>query len=177
MTRLFLSFLIAIWFTCTAAFQPRVTLSATKHNNHKVGGRQQQQVPLVAPTVPVSATAASDDSSSSSSSSQPFTKARLHNQSWFRSAAILSALTLAGIKSPIPASTSATLHLLAFGTFIGTVIYTTFIAGITMFKNLPRQTFGRLQSKLFPKYFNLCSISVVLQVRRSCRRGEIYTAN
>jgi hypothetical protein len=26
----------------------------------------------------------------------------------------------------------------------------TLIAGLTMFKNMPRQTFGRVQSKLFP---------------------------
>lgn len=30
-------------------------------------------------------------------------------------------------------------HLLAFGTYVGTNIWTTFIAGLTMFKNLPRQ--------------------------------------
>lgn len=30
-------------------------------------------------------------------------------------------------------------HLIAFGTFLGTNIWTTFVAGLTMFKNLPRQ--------------------------------------
>jgi hypothetical protein len=54
---------------------------------------------------------------------------------------------------------------LAFGTWFGTVFYTTFIAGLTMHNNLPRQTFGKLQSKLFPKYFLLCTISILLQVR------------
>jgi hypothetical protein len=33
-----------------------------------------------------------------------------------------------------------------------------------MYKNLPRQTFGKLQSKLFPKYFNLCSVAIVVQL-------------
>ena len=33
-----------------------------------------------------------------------------------------------------------------------------------MFKNLPRQTFGKLQSKLFPKYFSLCSLTIMLQI-------------
>lgn len=33
--------------------------------------------------------------------------------------------------------------------------WTSFIFGIVAFRNLPRQTFGRLQSKLFPKYFSL----------------------
>lgn len=43
-------------------------------------------------------------------------------------------------------------HLLSFSTWLGSVLYTTFVLGIVAFKNLPRQTFGRLQSKLFPMY-------------------------
>jgi len=57
------------------------------------------------------------------------------------------------------------MHLFAFSTWFGTMIYTTFIFGITAFKNLPRQTFGKLQAKLFPKYFSLGSICLVIQVR------------
>ena len=41
-----------------------------------------------------------------------------------------------------------------------------------MFQNLPRQTFGKLQAKLFPKYFLLCTISILLQVR-SCRQSSL----
>ena len=33
-------------------------------------------------------------------------------------------------------------HLIAFGTFLGTNIWTTFVAGLTMFKNLPRQVWS-----------------------------------
>jgi Domain of unknown function (DUF4149) len=56
--------------------------------------------------------------------------------------------------------------LLSFSTWFGTMVYTTFVLGITMFKNLPRKTFGNLQAKLFPKYFALSSIAIVLQVRQ-----------
>ena len=59
---------------------------------------------------------------------------------------------------------AATLHLLSFGTWFGTVMHTTFVAGITMFKNLPRRTFGKLQSKLFPLYFQLCTGMIGIQV-------------
>lgn len=100
--------------------------------------------------------------------SEPWTKPRLHNNPLVRSGLLLSALALAGLSSPfdkLPSTACATLHLLSFGTWFGTVFYTTFVAGITMFKALPRQTFGKLQSKLFPKYFSLCSLCVVLQVR------------
>jgi hypothetical protein len=45
------------------------------------------------------------------------------------------------------------------------VVHTTFVAGITMFKNLPRRVFGTLQSKLFPLYFRLCSGMIGVQVR------------
>jgi len=29
----------------------------------------------------------------------------------------------------------------------------TFVAGLTMFKNMPRQMFGKVLAKIFPKYF------------------------
>lgn len=98
-----------------------------------------------------------------------WTKARVWNTKLFRSAAILAALGAAGYVSgsplaSLPGKTAATIHLLSFGTWFGTVFYTTFIAGITMFKNLPRKTFGRLQSKLFPKYFMLSAVAILLQL-------------
>jgi hypothetical protein len=33
-----------------------------------------------------------------------------------------------------------------------------------MFKNLPRQVFGKLQAKLLPKYFALGSVTLLLQL-------------
>jgi len=99
---------------------------------------------------------------------EDWTKKRLHNTQAFRSAALLGALVAAGMSSSvggrIPNASAAAVHVLSFGTWFGSVAYTTFVAGITMFTNLPRQTFGKLQSKLFPKYFSLCSIALVLQV-------------
>ena len=55
----------------------------------------------------------------------------------------------------------AGVHLFAFSYWFGSQLYTTFVAGITMYKNLPRQTFGKLQAKLFPKYFAGGSISLL----------------
>jgi hypothetical protein len=45
----------------------------------------------------------------------------------------------------LPSHVAAFIHVNSWGLLIGTNLWTTFIAGITMFKNLPRQTFGRLQ--------------------------------
>eukprot|EP00541_Cyclophora_tenuis_P010112 CAMPEP_0116544744 /NCGR_PEP_ID=MMETSP0397-20121206/2282_1 /TAXON_ID=216820 /ORGANISM="Cyclophora tenuis, Strain ECT3854" /LENGTH=221 /DNA_ID=CAMNT_0004068979 /DNA_START=77 /DNA_END=743 /DNA_ORIENTATION=- len=98
-----------------------------------------------------------------------WTPARLHhNSNIFRAAAIVLALVWVS-GSPTKSlymsrKAAATTHILAFGTWFGTMLYTTFVAGITMYRNLPRQTFGKLQSKLFPKYFVLCTISVILQL-------------
>jgi hypothetical protein len=114
------------------------------------------------PAVPPPPTAPSDENSAAETE---WTKPRLHNSAAFRSAAILGALALAS-QSPVQpsAAVSAYVHVLAFGTWFGTVAYTTFVAGITMFKNLPRKTFGKLQAKLFPKYFMLSSATLVLQL-------------
>ena len=107
--------------------------------------------------------------SESMEESGEWTEKKLHNTPLFRSGSILAALGLAGYVSgsplaALPSKTAATVHLLAFGTWFGSVVYTTFIAGITMFKNLPRKTFGRLQSKLFPKYFMLGATTILLQL-------------
>jgi hypothetical protein len=39
------------------------------------------------------------------------------------------------------------LHLLAWGTWFGSMMYTTFVVGIVMFKTLPRQTFRDVQAR------------------------------
>lgn len=81
------------------------------------------------------------------------------NKNWVRLLAASAAVLAAARFSPSFLSSKALgfVHLLAFGTYLGTNIWTTFIAGLTMFKNLPRHTFGKLQSKLFPPYFALLS--------------------
>jgi len=100
---------------------------------------------------------------------EEWTKPRIHNTAAFRSVAILGAITAAGVSTPmarLSAQATAALHLFSFSTWFGTLAYTTFVLGITMFKNLPRQTFGKLQAKLFPKYFMLSSVAIILQVSR-----------
>lgn len=113
---------------------------------------------------------------------KPFIRPALHNSPFFRSLAILYALLFAiyqgsaagtttgalqkiGNRLVLPPNAAATVHLLSFATWFGTVVYTTFISGITMFKNLPRRVFGKIQSKLFPLYFQLCSVMIGVQVR------------
>jgi Domain of unknown function (DUF4149) len=109
-------------------------------------------------------------SSDDGANKEPWITPRLHNTAAFRSLALLGAITAAGWSSQSPlallsAQATAALHLFSFATWFGTMVYTTFVLGITMFKNLPRQTFGKLQAKLFPMYFALSSATIVLQVR------------
>jgi hypothetical protein len=164
--------LIFAIFSCILSnglgFQPSVTSRVTTTTR---GSRQlsDQQPPMLA----TSATT-SPDSSPSSEAEEEWTKPRVHNTKWFRSGAVLVALGLAGT-SPLGQLPSAqagdAIHLFSFATWFGTVFYTTFIFGLTAFKNLPRQTFGKLQAKLFPKYFALGSIAILLQVRTAMAIG------
>jgi hypothetical protein len=108
-------------------------------------------------------------SAASAAETEEWTKKRIHNTKWFRSMSIFAVMGLAGAwnKSPLtqlPTQVISLLHLLSYSIFLGTNFYTTFIAGITMFQNLPRQMFGKLQAKLFPKYFSLSSIALLTQV-------------
>ena len=73
------------------------------------------------------------------------------NKNWVRVAAIAATVAAAARGTAyLPQAGMAFVHLLAYSTWLGALVWTTFIAGIVTFKNLPRQTFGRLQSKLFP---------------------------
>lgn len=65
-------------------------------------------------------------------------------------------------KQGLPLQTSRFVHLLSTAMVVGIGDWTTFVFGIVAFKNLPRQTFGQLQAKLFPKYFQVLTISLAL---------------
>ena len=45
------------------------------------------------------------------------------------------------------------IHFSAFVFWYGTLIYFTFIQAPILFKSLPRETFGLVQSKIFPTYY------------------------
>ena len=88
-----------------------------------------------------------NEESDASNDDKPFIRPALHNSPFFRSLAILYALLFAIYQGSSPDSiqkvgkifilspkNAATVHLLSFSVFFGTTVYTTFIAGITMFK-------------------------------------------
>ena len=120
----------------------------------------------------------STDSSSSQDSINPkynHDNPRFFNSHGFRAAAVLATLYGVGYASGVTQSplqlfsnqqVMITVHLLAFGIWFGSIVYSTFVGGITMVKNLPRPMFGKVQSKLFPKFFKLCTCSIVVEVRR-----------
>ena len=76
----------------------------------------------------------------------------------------LTATTAAAAYSSrfLPAAAVGFGHMLAYGLWFGTLGWTSFIFGIVAFRNLPRQTFGKLQAKLFPKYFTVSAAAPAL---------------
>jgi len=94
-------------------------------------------------------------------------KPALWNKPLFRAAAMVGSGALAGRFAPF----AAMLHLSAYSIWLGTNFWTTFIAGITMFKSLPRQQFGKLQGKLFPKYFQLGTACTAAMLLTGLRMG------
>jgi hypothetical protein len=56
------------------------------------------------------------------------------------------------------------IHLFAFVFWYGTLLYFTFLQAPILFKTLPRETFGLVQSKLFPAYYLLSYICGALLV-------------
>lgn len=96
---------------------------------------------------------------------EEFVAPALWNSQTFRACAIAGGGAVAGAGLPF----ASLLHLCSYGIWLGANVWTTFVAGITMYKNLPKQTFGKLQAKLFPKYFQMgaaCSAALVLTSMR-----------
>ncbi|CAG9464843.1 unnamed protein product [Pedinophyceae sp. YPF-701] len=92
---------------------------------------------------------------------QPFVEAAVWNKNLVRAVVLLAAGAVAAKGAVfLPANANAMLHMCAFGTWFGTMAYTTFAVGILLFKNLPRQTFGKVQSKLFPVYFGSTALCI-----------------
>lgn len=60
------------------------------------------------------------------------------------------------------------IHLFSFACFYGCSMWVTFVAGLVMFKSLPRHTFGKLQAKLFPKYFQYSILWVGICLGLEC---------
>ncbi|EFN53418.1 hypothetical protein CHLNCDRAFT_136618 [Chlorella variabilis] len=87
------------------------------------------------------------------------------NKRWVR-LLVLSATVAAAARGTayLPTAGVAFVHLLAYGIWLGSLVWTSFVAGITMIRHLPRQTFGRLQARLFPKYFALSAACTAIQL-------------
>jgi len=91
----------------------------------------------------------------------------------FRALAAIAAVELCRRVSNIEYTTSNSshyiilLHLITFASWFGCSIWVSFIAGIVMFKNLPRHVFGRLNARLFPAYFQFSVLMNLLAIATS----------
>ena len=47
------------------------------------------------------------------------------------------------------------LHLFTFSTIYGSAFWVTFVSGLILSKNIPRQQFGYVQSRMFPVYLRV----------------------
>lgn len=87
------------------------------------------------------------------------------NKNWVRLAGVgLAVAVTARGTGYLPTQTAAFIHLASFSVNFGMIVWVTFVAGLVMFKNMGRQAFGRVQSKLFPKYFAISVLTLALQI-------------
>jgi hypothetical protein len=129
--------------SATNAYSASASLHRTDRHRSAFASKSKPFSPLF--------TSANDSTASSGTPAKKelWTEKRFFNTPLFRAAALVGAAVLAQSQSTLLSrKTLALIHLLAFGTWFGSVVYTTFVAGITMFKNLPKKTFGKLQAKL-----------------------------
>ena len=110
--------------------------------------------------------AAADDPTGSAEKKQVWIEPAFHNKLSVRLMMIVAGVALAakGANFALPKNVATFFHLLFFGANLGSVLYTSFVLGIVMIKQLPRQIFGRLQSKLFPIYFAWSCFSLGVQL-------------
>ncbi|KAF8069605.1 Tmem205 [Scenedesmus sp. PABB004] len=78
------------------------------------------------------------------------------NTPWARALGTAAAVAATAASTTVmPAQGAHFVHLLCWGVMLGANVWNSFFVGLTMFKNMPRQMFGRVQSKLFPAFFAL----------------------
>ena len=97
-----------------------------------------------------------------------------HNKNAVR-AALICGVVAAASKGAVllPGNVATYIHLLSYGVVLGAQVYTTFFAGITMFRNLPRQMFGKVQSRLFPIYFALSAACFIAMIGTAAALGAL----
>lgn len=136
--------------------QPVVRVMSSPVDLRKRGGKP-SYAPVQASSKAVSA-ATSGDVKGSNDIQGDMLEPSLANKTWVRLIALSATVAIAARSTAfLSSSIVGFIHMLTFGTWFGTVAYTSFVVGIVAFKNLPRQTFGKLQSKLFPIYFAISS--------------------
>ncbi|KAM0792892.1 hypothetical protein ACM66B_002654 [Microbotryomycetes sp. NB124-2] len=79
-----------------------------------------------------------------------------------------------------PATSARTLkgvYNVVLGVSLGSTVWHTLIAGPVGFKHLPRQQFGNLQSKLFPKFFALQTATAGLLLWWHHKAGKLVSSS
>jgi len=96
-----------------------------------------------------------------------------HNKLSVRILAVLAGVgfTMKQSGLVVPKLAATYVHLMMYGAGFGSLMYTTFVLGLVMFKNLPRQTFGKLQSKVCGCVGVGCGWSFASAVRLGCVCG------
>eukprot|EP00879_Flechtneria_rotunda_P007162 GHRR01007516.1.p1 GENE.GHRR01007516.1~~GHRR01007516.1.p1 ORF type:complete len:223 (+),score=77.89 GHRR01007516.1:460-1128(+) len=100
--------------------------------------------------------AAAADNAGSDDVNGPMLQPSVVNTPWARAFGVAATVAATAASTTVMPSQGANfVHLLAYGIFLGTNVWNSLFVGLTMFKSMPRQMFGRVQSKLFPQYFAL----------------------
>ncbi|GAA6064125.1 hypothetical protein JCM10212_006764 [Sporobolomyces blumeae] len=68
-------------------------------------------------------------------------------------------------------------HNLILGTLLGSTVWHGFIGGLIAYRTLPRQQFGNLQSKLFPRYFALQATGSLALLGLYHRAGKLIKSD
>ncbi|KAG2441228.1 hypothetical protein HYH02_010071 [Chlamydomonas schloesseri] len=141
--------------------------SSSSNNGNGAAAEHANAAAAAATTATATAAAAAPAGAAATAVNEDFKgdmlKPSVVNTPLVRAAAVLGAVGLvAGSTALLPGAVGAFLHVTAYGILLGAQLWNTFFVGITMFKNLPRQTFGKVQSKLFPQYFALTAGSNLL---------------
>jgi len=86
---------------------------------------------------------------------QPWIRGLTPNSQVVRALAVAGTVAVSGGSSLVGAKAASSLHLLSWGSLLGSIVFQTFVVGLALFKRVPRPTFRSVQEILFPRYFAL----------------------
>jgi len=88
---------------------------------------------------------------------------------------VLGTLWIASKYTTVPIAYLRSLHFFSFAGWFGSTVWVILLSPRLLFQTVSRQTFGKIQSKLFPQYFGFSAATLLTMMATNPSQSVPYT--